>query len=154
MNKNLQMVKDFHREFGHPIAEKPTIPSLEEQKLRLELLAEECGELVDALANKDKVEVLDALADIQYILNGTILSFGFKNVFDNAFKEVHRSNMSKMCKTLKEAEETQKKYFKEVIVTKIDPTETGFRILRASDEKVLKSINYSKAELAQFVKDE
>jgi predicted HAD superfamily Cof-like phosphohydrolase len=42
------------------------------------------------------VEILDALADIGYILAGTIINHGMQDIYDDAFKEVHRSNMAKL----------------------------------------------------------
>ena len=42
------------------------------------------------------VEVLDALADIGYILAGTIINHGMQEIYDDAFNEVHRSNMAKL----------------------------------------------------------
>ena len=42
------------------------------------------------------MEVLDALADIGYILAGTIINHGMQHIYDDAFDEVHRSNMAKL----------------------------------------------------------
>lgn len=64
--------------------------------LRLQLLQEELAELAEAMANGDLVECLDALADQQYVLDGAILALGMQNIFLDAFKEVHRSNMTKL----------------------------------------------------------
>jgi predicted HAD superfamily Cof-like phosphohydrolase len=66
--------------------------------MRLHLLTEELSELVRGLENDDIVETLDALCDLRYVLDGTILSFGLDHddIFDKAYKEVHRSNMSKL----------------------------------------------------------
>ena len=64
--------------------------------LRLQLIQEELGELADAMSKNDLVSTLDALVDLQYVLSGTVLSLGFADAFDEAFREVHRSNMSKL----------------------------------------------------------
>lgn len=64
--------------------------------LRLRLFVEETAELTQGLINGDDVEVLDALSDIQYILDGTYYNFGMADVKLAAFDEVHRSNMSKV----------------------------------------------------------
>jgi predicted HAD superfamily Cof-like phosphohydrolase len=42
------------------------------------------------------VEVADALGDQLYIIYGTILKHGLQNKIEEVFKEIHRSNMSKL----------------------------------------------------------
>lgn len=64
--------------------------------LRLQLIQEELSELALALSQKRIVDVLDALVDLQYVISGTILTFGLQDKFDAAFQEVHLSNMSKL----------------------------------------------------------
>src|SRR5258707_6005474 len=103
---SLNLVADFHTTFKHPILAKPTIPSEERCKLRVALIAEELRELEQAIKDKDITEVADALCDIQYVLSGAILEFGLGEKFKPLFEEVQRSNMSKACKTEKEAIET------------------------------------------------
>lgn len=64
--------------------------------LRLQLLVEEVGELALAMANQDPVECLDALTDIQYVLDGSYLTLGLAHLKEAAFVEVQDSNMSKL----------------------------------------------------------
>lgn len=64
--------------------------------MRLAILEEEVAELRDAVEAGDMVEVLDALCDIQYVLDGTFLEFGLHGVKQEAMEEVHSSNMSKL----------------------------------------------------------
>jgi predicted HAD superfamily Cof-like phosphohydrolase len=64
--------------------------------VRLNLLQEELSELALAFAARDKVAVLDALTDLQYVLDGTYVAFGFDQLKKAAFKEVHRTNMAKL----------------------------------------------------------
>lgn len=64
--------------------------------VRLQLLVEETGELADAWARGDLVEVLDALSDISCVTDGTYLTHGLGSVKVRADEEVHRSNMSKL----------------------------------------------------------
>ncbi|GIR07874.1 MAG: hypothetical protein CM15mP18_2030 [Methanobacteriota archaeon] len=54
------------------------------------------GGIPQALADGDLVEVLDALADIGYILAGSVINHGLHGLYDEAFAEVHRSNMAKL----------------------------------------------------------
>lgn len=99
----------------------------------------------------DLVEQLDALLDIQYILSGTVLENGFGKVFDDAFAEVHRSNMSKMCATNEEAERTIDKLAAEGVPAHFSYASFPTVVYRTSDLKVMKSIDYSPANLKQFI---
>jgi predicted HAD superfamily Cof-like phosphohydrolase len=87
-------VAEFHRTFGLPVADRPTvdIPS-DLAELRIKLLTEEVGELLDAVARGDLVGIADALADIDYVTHGTALTYGID--LDAVVAEVHRSNMTK-----------------------------------------------------------
>lgn len=95
--EGLEMVREFHDKYGIKFPEDVTIPSKKEMELRLRLIEEEAKELREAVERDevDVVEVSDALSDIQYVLFGAVNSFGLHNIFDDLFKEVHRSNMTK-----------------------------------------------------------
>ena len=110
--KSLNSVAAFHTTFGHPVKDKPQIPEQKRCDLRVSLLSEELEELKEAIANNDLVEVADALCDLQYVLSGAILEFGLGEQFEALFSEVHRSNMSKACNSMDEAEATVKHYSK------------------------------------------
>ena len=64
--------------------------------LRLQLIQEELAELARGMCNGDPVECLDALVDLRYVCDGGVLILGLQDVFEEAFDEVHRSNMSKL----------------------------------------------------------
>lgn len=64
--------------------------------IRLQLIQEELAELAEAIINKDIVEVLDALTDLDYVIAGTYHSFGLGHYKLAALAEVHSSNMSKL----------------------------------------------------------
>lgn len=145
---SLNQVADFHRTFNAPILETPQIPSEQRCELRVNLLQEELNELSQAIKDNDIVEIADALCDIQYVLSGAVLEFGLGDKFVELFNEVQRSNMSKACNTQQEALMTLSHYKKK------DGTEGYYKkingkwlVYRVSDDKVLKSINYSPAEL-------
>lgn len=149
----LNQVAEFHKTFKHPILNTPQIPSEDRCKLRVELISEELKELQEAIDNNDLTEVADALCDIQYVLSGAVLEFGLGDKFKSLFEEVQRSNMSKACKTVEEAEKTvahyeQKKntpcYYKEI--------DGLYLVYRTEDNKTLKSINYSPADLEKILK--
>src|SRR6195952_1328609 len=107
---SLNQVAEFHTTFKHPILPTPVIPSKERCELRIALLAEELKELQQAVEDNDLVEIADALCDLQYVLSGAILEFGLGEKFKDLFDEVHRSNMSKACKTIEEANQTIEHY--------------------------------------------
>lgn len=144
----LNQVADFHRTFKHPVLDQPTIPADDRCQLRVHLIAEELDELKEAIANKDLIEIADALCDIQYVLSGAVLEFGLGEKFVDLFNEVQRSNMSKACENMDEAKATQA-YYKEKDGTDsyVVEDEGKFLIYRTSDNKTLKSVNYSPADL-------
>lgn len=145
---SLNQVADFHRTFKHPIEPQPTIPAPERCALRVSLIAEELKELQEAIDNNDLVEVADALCDIQYVLSGAVLEFGLGEKFKTLFDEVQRSNMSKTCKSKEEAEATMAHYKATQGVESYMKQEGDvFLVYRSSDNKTLKSINYSPADL-------
>lgn len=125
MNPYLQSVTEFHRAFSHPIGERPSLTDNDLVTLRTELLAEELEELGDALCDYDKVATLDALCDLQVVLSGAIIALGFQHSFDEAFRRVMQSNMSKLG-------------------------EDGKPIYRA-DGKILKGPNYQPPNLNDLV---
>lgn len=152
-NKLVGLVKEFYIAFGQQeFLEKEMTD--ERMELREKLFDEELKEYEVAEKNKDKVEMLDAVCDMCYILIGTLLEmhkgdvdtvtdviyFGeddkskfifekvfkneFNDIFVKAFEEVHRSNMSKL--------------------------ENGKAIFR-EDGKILKGKNYFRPNLKQFI---
>lgn len=134
-------VEEFHVAMGQHVGLYPKVPAPSRVKLRLNLIAEEFLELLDACTDGfnlaavrteldiainegdyevDMVEVADALADIDYVVEGMRLEFGI-NGFPIA-DEVHRSNMTKL-------------------------NDDGFPEFR-EDGKLLKGPNYSPPDIA------
>jgi predicted HAD superfamily Cof-like phosphohydrolase len=147
----LKKVTEFHKTFEAPVLDTPQIPSEERCQLRVSLIQEELDELKQAIKDGDLIEIADALCDIQYVLSGAVLEFGMAEKFDKMFKEIQRSNMSKACSSIQEAIETISHYKKK------DGTESTYKqlgdkwiVYRISDNKVLKSINYSPANLKSY----
>lgn len=90
-------VRTFHDAFGIPNASKPTgAIGDRDALLRYKLIREENEEYLDAAMRGDLVEVADALGDILYILCGTLLKHGLEHKIDAVFREIQRSNMSKL----------------------------------------------------------
>jgi predicted HAD superfamily Cof-like phosphohydrolase len=146
----LEQVEEFHRTFGQPVKVVPTKIDVQRSTFRHSLIKEELEELMDAINASDFVAMVDALADLQYVLSGTVLEMGLGTVFEQAFTEVHRSNMSKACKTLEEAEKTVHKYSVDGVATYHKQVGDYYVIYRTSDDKVLKSINYKPVDLTRF----
>lgn len=148
----LNQVAEFHRTFKHPIVDQPAIPSKERAALRVALLAEELKELQQAIEDNDLVEVADALCDLQYVLAGAVLEFGLGEKFKALFDEVHRSNMSKACKTVEEANDTIAHYLaKDNTEAHYKEMDGLFLVYRTADNKTLKSIAYSPAALREMM---
>ena len=123
----LEQVQEFHETYGLPVRSDIDLSCEQTKQLRINLLQEELDELKEALANNDPQETLDALIDLQYVLDGAFLSFGLQAVKELAFDEVHRSNMSKLGAD-------------------------GKPIRREGDGKVMKGPNYFAPDLSKFIK--
>lgn len=151
--KTLTSVAEFHKTFQHPILDTPTIPSEARCNLRIALISEELKELEEAIQAKDIVEIADALCDIQYVLSGAVLEFGLKDKFNSLFEEVQRSNMSKACKDEQEAKATQAHYKTKGVDSYYKEIDGLYLVFREGDNKTLKSINYSPADIAAIIKE-
>ena len=147
----LNDVAEFHRTSHHPILETPQIPAENRCQLRVALLAEELKELETAIAQNDIVEVADALCDLQYVLAGAILEFGLGEKFKTLFDEVQRSNLSKACHTVEEAEATVAHYQAKGVECHYIESDGKYLVYRTADQKTLKNINYSPADLVSLV---
>ena len=91
---NFEKVGNFMKTFGQEVKEKPSLSSDKINKLRLDLIEEELGELKAAMKSSDLLEVADALTDILYVTYGAGHAFGIN--LDKCFEEVQNSNMSKL----------------------------------------------------------
>ncbi|MEM7551517.1 MAG: nucleoside triphosphate pyrophosphohydrolase family protein [Bacteroidota bacterium] len=145
---SLNQVAEFHKTFQHPVLEKPTIPDPKRCTLRVELLSEELKELDQAIKDQDIVEIADALCDLQYVLSGAVLEFGLGDRFKDLFDEVQRSNMSKACENEEEAKATVEHYKSKGTECHYVEKESKYLVYRNSDNKTLKSVNYSPADLS------
>lgn len=155
MNPFIKNVKAFHQQFGVPILDTPQFPSENRIKLRIDLLQEELDELKEACEQKELTGVLDAACDTLYVLCGALLEFGLQGVFEAAYEEVQRSNMSKSCASLEEAEASQAYYLEHKgINTYIREVNGKWNVYNTDTHKVLKNINWKQPNLTQFITDE
>ena len=121
---NFEKVGTFMKTFGQEVKEKSSLGSNKINKLRLDLIEEELGELKEAMKNNDLLEVADALTDILYVTYGAGHAFGIN--LDKCFEEVQNSNMSKL-------DAAGKPIYNDV-------------------GKVMKGSNYFKPDLSKFIK--
>jgi predicted HAD superfamily Cof-like phosphohydrolase len=148
----LNQVAEFHRTFQHPIEERPVIPSRIRCDLRIALIQEELDELKEAIYSNNLIDVADALCDIQYVLSGAILEFGLGEKFRDLFDEVQRSNMSKSCNSEDEAKRTVQHYKEnEDTPCYYKKVNRKYMVYRKNDNKTLKSISYSPADLKSIL---
>ncbi len=146
---NFEKIYDFNSAFGvknNTSIQKNLFDS--DKKLvdyRLSLVNEEVSELNEAVKNKDFIETIDALSDILYVVYGFYTALGVDA--DKAFDLVHKSNMSKLCKTENEAKETVKSYQSDdrydSPTYRLSDDGTHYVVYNQSTSKILKSINYN-----------
>jgi predicted HAD superfamily Cof-like phosphohydrolase len=145
---NYENVLEFNNSFGVKTINEP-VPDIfdKDPKLvnyRLSLISEEFNELKDAISHKDYIEVIDALTDILYVTYGFYTAIGING--DKAFKLVHDSNMSKLCKTEEEAIKTVEFYKLDgrydSPAYRLSPDGKYYVVYNESTSKILKSIYY------------
>jgi predicted HAD superfamily Cof-like phosphohydrolase len=90
-----ELVKKFMEIIKETYSDTPINIPEKDAYIRYLLLKEENEEYLEAAKNQNLEKVLDALTDILYVVYGTILKHGLQDYIDDAFIEVHKSNMSK-----------------------------------------------------------
>lgn len=146
-------VEEFNQVMGKGYQNRttPTINPKDAQFV-IDFIQEELDELKEAVEKKDIVEIFDALLDITYVgLGNGAMVFGLKDKIEAGYAEVQASNLSKICNTLEEAEETVR-VRSEQQGTECHWEKIGdkYVVFRSSDKKVMKSINYFRPDLKQF----
>lgn len=94
MTEQQRMVEEFHQKFDLLAEFRPAIPDEATRRLRVKLIQEEFDEVKEALARQDLPGIAKELADLLYVIYGTAVSCGID--MDPVFREVHRSNLSKV----------------------------------------------------------
>jgi len=95
MNEQLNSVYEFQSIFDK-VGDTVNALDFDTAKSRVRFCREELVEYLDAVSDKDLVGIIDSLVDLIYFAYGTVILHGMKDVFDEAFKIVHESNMSKL----------------------------------------------------------
>ena len=120
---NFEKVGLFMKTFGQEVKTNAGFSSDKINKLRIDLIEEELGELKEAVNKKDLKETIDALTDILYVTYGAGHAFGVN--LDKCFDEVQNSNMSKL--------------------------DNDGKPIYNNDGKVMKGPNYFKPDLKKFL---
>ena len=151
-------VEEFNEVMGKSYQNRttPTINPKDAQFV-IDFIQEELDELKVAVKEKNIVEIFDALLDITYVgLGNGALVFGLKDKMLDGYAEVQASNMSKICQTLEEAEETVKLRSEQQgePCHHLSDGKGKYVVYRSSDNKVMKSVNYFRPNLHQFFTEE
>ena len=146
-------VEEFNEVMGKSWQNRttPTIDPKDAQFV-IDFIQEELDELKVAVKEKNIIEIFDALLDITYVgLGNGALVFGLKDKMLEGYAEVQASNMSKICNTIAEAEETVKlRSEQQGEPCHYEESNGKYVVYRTSDNKVMKSINYFKPNLEKF----
>ena len=101
LNYLFAMVRDWNKRTGHmpdvdAEANAQWFFDKEYRDRAMDLLTEEVGEMKAAIDSMDQVEMLDAAADIIFVLAGIIEKAGLGEYMDEVMDEVLESNDSKI----------------------------------------------------------
>ena len=147
------LVLEFHKASGHPVGTKIKLLSKERMLQRIKFIQSELNELKDAVEEDNLVEIVDALEDIRYFVDGTHVEMGTNGIVDSIFHEIHYSNMSKFCSTEEEVEKSI------LNLSLLEPEEIFIYkeiapliyVIYDSNNKVRKGITYRKPDLKPII---
>jgi predicted HAD superfamily Cof-like phosphohydrolase len=174
---NQELVTEFNDTFK---AEKETTEIVDDFKfkeLRIALILEECIELAFALGydasklydlflklrtkvysaspllnnGEQLTEAFDAGIDLLVVVYGLFDIFNMAEAVPEGMKEVHKSNMSKLCNNKLELEQTVKKYAEEGITLYTEESNGMYIVKNRETNKILKSVSYQKPNLKQIL---
>lgn len=152
MNKKINIADAVMLWLDRLNTDKPSVPTFmydTEKDLHVALVEEEVGELLTAVRNNDMTEICDGLFDSLWVITQIGMLHGIN--INEIIREGLKSNMSKFCSTEQEAIDTIEAYHngthpdKMGISISVYYEQRGDRwiILRAKDDKVMKSINFT-----------
>ena len=131
-----------------------SVPTIDKKDAEfvINFIQEELDELREAVEQENIQEILDAILDITYVgLGNGAMVFGLKDKIWEAYQEVQASNLSKICTTLEEAEETVKvRSEQQGEPCHYEEVGENYVVYRTSDKKVMKSVNYFRPDLSKF----
>jgi predicted HAD superfamily Cof-like phosphohydrolase len=105
---------------------------------------------IDAVDTNDLSKLQTCLVSMLNIIHDLANCLGFD--FDKMFREVHRSNMTKVCKTIEEAQESVNVYEKKGM-TDIDFREKNgyYVVYNKATSKILKNHKWEHPNIRQFI---
>tara|TARA_R110002012_G_scaffold260032_1_gene441691 strand:+ start:1136 stop:1735 length:600 start_codon:yes stop_codon:yes gene_type:complete len=146
-------VEEFNAVMGKDWQNRST-PTIDKKDAEfvINFIQEELDELREAVEQENIQEILDAILDITYVgLGNGAMVFGLKDKIWEAYQEVQSSNLSKICTTLEEAEETVKvRSEQQGEPCHYEEVGESYVVYRTSDKKVMKSVNYFRPDLSKF----
>lgn len=121
----IKKVSEFMEASGQEVKTGACNVEYKTSSLRYNLMSEENREYLIACLQENKVEILDALIDMAYILFGTVASHGMTEEFIKGFDLVHDNNMTKI--------------------------QSNGKVLRNADGKILKPEGYKPVDLSSLL---
>lgn len=160
MKSHFQQVLEFNKAFGVETYHTKNNTIFDNNckliNYRLSLINEEVEELRQAIKDRDFTEIVDALADIEYVVLGAYTALGIDA--DKAFDIVHSSNMSKLCVSEEEAQKTVQYYTEnkdklgyDSPAYRLSDDNIHYVVYNQSTSKILKSINYIPANFTELM---
>ncbi len=154
MFNSLQSVRAWNLKCANKPAEPFTNEYWKSLGDQAERLLEEVQELVDAIKARDRIEAVDAIVDIDYVLSGAI--FLSQHDHEGAMQAVCGNNDLKVFTSRSECESAAGRIFfenhEDVHVKDAEfEGKTYYSIKRDSDNKIMKPIGHPKVDLAAFV---
>ena len=125
IKEGVEMVSRFMIACDQEVKLKPSNVDDKVSSLRYNLMSEENKEYFIACLQDNKVEILDALIDMAYVLFGTVAAHGMTDEFINGFTLVHENNMTKV--------------------------QSDGKVLKNPDGKILKPTGYTPVNLKELL---
>lgn len=144
-NDVISMIRDWSEIFDLPIKDTKEFPDMERVGLSMALINEEFMETLEAIDNRDIIEVQDGLGDLLWVTVRAMMEFGIDPL--ETIQKIYVSNMSKADTTMDDAIMTYKHYMEQGIQTYSKEKQGLFITYRTSDNKVLKSHKFKSPEL-------
>lgn len=157
--QSIKLVKEFQAAFSNPVSVDPT-PHIPGSVLQYgcDVINNEVNNLWDAADSGTIADFANALGNIQYMLDGLFLVAGLENKKDDIIEEIHRSNMSKLCTTEEEAQNTIDQIKNNTNNTFASQMEYYYakeneywKVYRSVDNELVNSMNYAKPNINKII---
>ena len=125
IKEGIEMVSRFMIACDQEVKVNPSNVEDKVASLRYNLMSEENKEYFIACLQDNKVEILDALIDMAYVLFGTVSAHGMTDEFIKGFTLVHENNMTKV--------------------------QSDGKVLKNPDGKILKPMGYTSVNLSSLI---